>query len=83
MEEQAMQAIKNAFGLLDAVNIRVSEVDVMSAARNELRSAYTILEKDVERMKGVRAQREARKQEKRARKDAARAKRAKEETDGR
>lgn len=81
MEEQAMQAIKNAFALLDAVNIRVSEVDVMSAARNELRSAYTILEKDVERMKGVRAQREARKQKKRARKEAARAKK-KEETDG-
>lgn len=82
MEEQAMQAMRTAFDVLDTVTISTSEVDKMYTARNELRKAYAILAQDVERMKGVRAQREARKQEKRARKDAARAKKAKEETDG-
>lgn len=80
--EQAMQAMRTAFDVLDTVTISTSEVDKMYTARNELRKAYAILAQDVERMKGVRAQREARKQEKRARKDAARAKKAKEETDG-
>lgn len=80
--EQAMQAMRMAFDVLDTVTISTAEVDKMYTARNELRKAYAILAQDVERMKGVRAQREARKQEKRARKDAARAKKAKEETDG-
>lgn len=80
--EQAMQAMRMAFDVLDTVTISTAEVDKMYTARNELRKAYAILAQDVERMKGVRAQREARKQEKRARKDAARAKKTKEETDG-
>ena len=74
MEEQAMQAMRTAFDMLDTVTISTSEVDKMYAARNELRRAYAMLAQDVERMKGVRTQREARKQEKKARKDAARAK---------
>lgn len=82
MEEQAMQAMRTAFDVLDTVTISTSEVDKMYTARNELRRVYAMLAQDVERMKVVRAQREARKQEKRARKDAARAKKAKEETDG-
>lgn len=77
-----MQAMRMAFDVLDTVTISTAEVDKMYTARNELRKAYAILAQDVERMKGVRAQREARKQEKRARKDAARAKKTKEETDG-
>ena len=74
--------MRMAFDVLDTVTISTAEVDKMYTARNELRKAYAILAQDVERMKGVRAQREARKQEKRARKDAARAKKTKEETDG-
>lgn len=80
--EQAMQAMRTAFDVLDTVTISTSEVDKMYMARNELRRAYAILTQEVERMKGVRAQREARKQEKRERKDAARAKKAKEVADG-
>ena len=72
--EQAMQAMRTAFDMLDTVTISTSEVDKMYMARNELRRAYAMLAQDVERMKGVRAQRETRKQEKKARKDAARAK---------
>ena len=82
MEEQAMQAMRTAFDVLDTVTISTSEVDKMYTARNELRRAYAMLAQDVERMKGVRAQREARKQEKRARKEAARAKKAKEGDNG-
>lgn len=74
MEEQAMRAMRTAFDVLDTVLISTSEVDKMCAVRNELRRAYAMLAQDVERMKGVRTQREARKQEKKARKDAARAK---------
>ena len=80
--EQAMQAMRMAFDVLDTVTISTSEVDKMYTVRNELRRAYAMLAQDVERMKGVRAQRETRKQEKRARKDAARAKKAKEVADG-
>lgn len=49
--EQAMQAMRTAFDMLDTVTISTSEVDKMYAARNELRRAYAILAQDVERMR--------------------------------
>lgn len=49
--EQAMQAMRTAFDVLDTVTISTSEVDKMYMARNELRRAYAILAQDVERMK--------------------------------
>lgn len=51
MEEQAMQAMRTAFDVLDTVMISTSEVDKMYTARNELRRAYAILAQDVERMR--------------------------------
>lgn len=52
MEEQAMQAMRTAFDVLDTVMISTSEVDKMYMARNELRRAYSLLVQDVERIKG-------------------------------
>lgn len=52
--EQAMQAMRTAFDVLDTVTISTSEVDKMYMARNELRRAYSLLVQDVERMKGER-----------------------------
>lgn len=49
--EQAMQAMRTAFDVLDTVLISTSEVDKMYTARNELRRAYAILAQDVERMR--------------------------------
>ena len=49
--EQAMQAMRTAFDVLDTVTISTSEVDKMYTARNELRRAYAILAQEVERMK--------------------------------
>ena len=65
--EQAMQAMRTAFDVLDTVTISTSEVDKMYMARNELRRAYAILsqEQEVER---ARVEQDAQK--------------AKEETDG-
>lgn len=51
MEEQAMQAMRTAFDVLDTVTISTSEVDKMYTARNELRRAYAILSQEVERMR--------------------------------
>lgn len=51
MEEQAMQAMRTAFDVLDTVTISTSEVDKMYTARNELRRAYAILAQEVERMR--------------------------------
>lgn len=51
MEEQAMQAMRTAFDVLDTVTISTSEVDKMYTARNELRRAYAMLAQDVERMR--------------------------------
>lgn len=51
MEEQAMQAMRTAFDVLDTVTISTSEVDKMYTARNELRRAYAILAQNVERMR--------------------------------
>lgn len=50
--EQAMQAMRTAFDVLDTVMISTSEVDKMYMARNELRRAYSLLVQDVERIKG-------------------------------
>ena len=47
--EQAMQAMRMAFDVLDTVTISTSEVDKMYTARNELRRAYAILAQEVER----------------------------------
>lgn len=49
--EQAMQAMRMAFDVLDTVTISTSEVDKMYTARNELRRAYAILAQEVERMR--------------------------------
>ena len=49
--EQAMQAMRTAFDVLDTVTISTSEVDKMYTARNELRRAYAMLAQDVERKK--------------------------------
>ena len=49
--EQAMQAMRTAFDVLDTVTISTSEVDKMYTARNELRRAYAILAQEVERMR--------------------------------
>lgn len=49
--EQAMQAMRTAFDVLDTVTIATSEVDKMYMARNELRRAYAMLAQDVERMR--------------------------------
>lgn len=51
MEEQAMQAMRTAFDVLDTVTISTSEVDKMYTARNELRRAYAMLAQDVKRKK--------------------------------
>ena len=51
MEEQAMQAMRTAFDVLDTVTISTSEVDKMYTVRNELRRAYAILAQEVERMR--------------------------------
>lgn len=53
MEEQAMQAMRTAFDVLDTVTISTSEVDKMYMARNELRRAYAILTQEVERKKSA------------------------------
>lgn len=47
--EQAMQAMRMAFDVLDTVTISTSEVDKMYTVRNELRRAYAILAQEVER----------------------------------
>lgn len=52
MEEQAMQAMRRGFDILDTVLISASETDKMYMARNELRRAYSLLVQDVERIKG-------------------------------
>lgn len=49
--EQAMQAMRTAFDVLNTVTISTSEVDKMYMARNELRRAYAILSQEVERAK--------------------------------
>ncbi len=49
--EQAMQAMRTAFDVLDTVTISTSEVDKMYTVRNELRRAYAILTQEVERMR--------------------------------
>lgn len=49
--EQAMQAMRTAFDVLDTVTISTSEVDKMYTARNELRRAYAMLAQAVERMR--------------------------------
>lgn len=49
--EQAMQAMRMAFDVLDTVTISTAEVDKMYTARNELRRAYAILAQEVERMR--------------------------------
>lgn len=49
--EQAMQAMRTAFDVLDTVTISTSETDKMYMVRNELRRAYAILTQEVERMK--------------------------------
>ena len=54
MEEQAMQAMRTAFDVLDTVLITASETDKMYMARNELRRAYAILTQEVERMRAER-----------------------------
>lgn len=52
MEEQAMQAMRQGFDILDTVLITASETDKMYMARNELRRAYSLLVQDVERIRG-------------------------------
>lgn len=49
--EQAMQAMRTAFDVLDTVTISTSEVDKMYTARNELRRAYAMLAQEMERMR--------------------------------
>lgn len=49
--EQAMQAMRMAFDVLDTVTISTSEVDKMYTVRNELRRAYVILAQEVERVR--------------------------------
>lgn len=45
--EQAMQAMRMAFDVLDTVTISTSEVDKMYTVRNKLRRAYAILAQEV------------------------------------
>lgn len=45
--EQAMQAMRTAFDVLDTVTISTAEVDKMCTVRNELRRAYAILAQEV------------------------------------
>lgn len=45
--EQAMQAMRMAFDVLDTVTISTAEVDKMYTVRNELRRAYAILAQEV------------------------------------
>lgn len=45
--EQAMQAMRTAFDVLDTVTISTAEVDKMYTVRNELRRAYAILAQEV------------------------------------
>lgn len=45
--EQAMQAMRMAFDVLDTVTISTAEVDKMYMVRNELRRAYAILAQEV------------------------------------
>ena len=52
MDEQAMQAMRRGFDILDTVLITASETDKMYMARNELRRAYSLLVQDVERING-------------------------------
>lgn len=47
--EQAMQAMRMAFDVLNTVTISTAEVDKMYTVRNELRRAYAILAQEVER----------------------------------
>ena len=47
--EQAMQAMRMAFDVLDTVTISTAEVDKMYTVRNELRRAYAILAQEVKR----------------------------------
>lgn len=47
--EQAMQAMRMAFDVLDTVTISTAEVDKMYTVRNELRRAYAILAQEIER----------------------------------
>ena len=47
--EQAMQAMRTAFDVLDTVTISTAEVDKMYTVRNELRRAYAILAQEIER----------------------------------
>ena len=49
--EQAMQAMRMAFDVLDTVTISTAEVDKMYTVRNELRRAHAILAQEVERMR--------------------------------
>lgn len=49
--EQAMQAMRTAFDVLDTVTISTSEVDKMYAVHNKLHRAYAMLVQDVERMR--------------------------------
>nr|DAP87498.1 MAG TPA: hypothetical protein [Bacteriophage sp.] len=49
--EQAMQAMRMAFDVLDTVTISTAEVDKMYTVRNELRRAYAILAQEVEHMR--------------------------------
>ena len=49
--EQAMQAMRMAFDVLDTVTISTAEVDKMYTVRNELRRAYAILAQEVERVR--------------------------------
>lgn len=49
--EQAMQAMRMAFDVLDTVTISTAEVDKMYTVRNELRRSYAILAQEVERMR--------------------------------
>lgn len=49
--EQAMQAMRMAFDVLDTVTISTAEVDKMYTVRNELRRAYAILAQEVEHVR--------------------------------
>ena len=64
MEEQAMQAMRRGFDILDTVLISASETDKMYMARNELRRAYSLLVQDVERIKGEQTKKELEEREK-------------------
>lgn len=66
MEEQAMQAMRRGFDILDTVLITASETDKMYMARNELRRAYSLLMQDVERIKGEQTKQALEKREEKA-----------------